>query len=331
MAGEQPSQIIDVDNVRYLNKDAGALSKELGLISDETEALVGEIQARALTIAMLYQTGDDALKTALEEANLIVDDKNRDDVIVGKKFNSNLLFAFKDAEKEQADLLPEELLTNIAERLNQETSEVNFTDFSTVDKTSEEARAIVESKSGIQAEGRPFVPPANQIAGLAATDESKAFRDAILPIQAFIRSNYLDFPTDELGLDGKDFNFNIPTLGFLPDNVKEVIDAGRRLSEAHSAGEAPSQQDIDDGFVTLVLTADPIAPCATPITDSIEITIDQPAEITIIPNIAVGGAFFKSIHIRSQRVRLCRRLPTSPEAEYVFVSFVILGVAILDL
>ena len=46
----------------------------------------------------------------------------------------------------------------------------------------------------------------------------------------------------------------------------------------------PSQQDIDDGFVTLVLTADPIAPCATPITDSIEITIDQPAEITIIPN-----------------------------------------------
>ena len=46
---------------------------------------------------------------------------------------------------------------------------------------------------------------------------------------------------------------------------------------------------------------------------------------------AVGGAFLKSSHIRSQRVRLWRTLPTSPEAEYVLVSFVILGEAILDL
>ncbi|MDC3229259.1 hypothetical protein OAT87_01490, partial [Flavobacteriaceae bacterium] len=46
----------------------------------------------------------------------------------------------------------------------------------------------------------------------------------------------------------------------------------------------PGPQDIIDGFVTLVLTAEPIAPCATPITDFIEITIEQPAEITIIPS-----------------------------------------------
>lgn len=245
---EQESHNIDTENLVYLNQDAGALSKDLGIISEETERLVGAIQERLLATAILYQNGDEELQTTLEDANLIIDDI-KDEKVIGKKVNGDILFDLrKEVENEAKEALePEAKLTAIDTKLDSVIKTAMSGETSKYENARQDAHKIVDAKEGVQdfKNGRPFVTPANMIAALGATKTSNQFRDAILPVQVFLRSNYLDFPTGGLGLNEKDFEFNIPTKPFFDDNVKEVIDAGRRMAEAHAAGEAPNQQDVE--------------------------------------------------------------------------------------
>ena len=219
-----------IENIKFLNEDAGTLLKETGIMSEELVDLQGKIQAVALAVAESYQDGNEEKRTALEDAGLIVDDRGD-----GKKFNDAKITRAADAISGSASL--EAKAQAILARITQ-----NATAHGITPDQIAAAEITVNSKKGNNRPGLPFVPPANRITAVISEDIAE-IRDAILPLQAFLRSNLLEVASNrDLGLDREKFKFNIPIIG--KDSVKEVIAAGKRISEAYEENTPPEWADL---------------------------------------------------------------------------------------